>query len=415
MDKLFRKKSLLKLNNPEKLNNVFQIVSPQNWIILISLILLLSMIAAWSIWGHINTVISGNGILINRGQNIYDAVVESSGRLLTVNVSEGDVVKKGQQLATLNLPLLSLEAENQKQILSSLQQQQQHLKQFIDTDLKLEQKNNEELQKNWANDLKNADLHLQYLKKALDEREKLVDKVVSRQELADLKSDYYKELQSRAEISRKMMESTVEFNRRAETNRQRLVDINLKILQAQLDLAISQRKLKLNSVITSPVDGEIINITGKPGELVQSGDKILDIEPNSEHVDAAIYVPAGMGKKIVPGMIAQIVPQTVKKQEYGSIIGVVESVSRFPSSQRSMMSVLANEKLVENFTQAGPQLYVRVNLIEANTLSGYKWTTSNGPNMAITNGTLCTANIITKTQAPITLLIPSLKQILGVD
>ncbi|WP_026069147.1 hypothetical protein [Legionella tunisiensis] len=94
--------------------------------------------------------------------------------------------------------------------------------------------------------------------------------------------------------------------------------------------------------------------------------------------------------------VAPVVPSTATKQEYGSIVGVVEDIANFPSSQSSMMAVLSNEKLVEDFTKYGPQLYVRINLIKADTPSHYKWTASKGPNMIVTNGTLCTADIITK-------------------
>lgn len=141
----------------------------------------------------------------------------------------------------------------------------------------------------------------------------------------------------------------------------------------------------------------------------------MDIEPYAETIDAAVYVPAGMGKVILPGMVAHVVPSTVKKQEYGSILGVVETVASFPSTHSSMMAVLSNEKLVENFTKDGPQLYVRIDLKEANTPSRFKWTTSKGPNMIITNGTLCTADIVIKTQPPITLVVPAIKQFLGID
>jgi HlyD family secretion protein len=415
MDKLFRKSSLLRLNNPEKLNNLFRIISPHNWLILTAVMVLLIMVTCWSIWGSINTVVSGNGILINSGQNIYDAVTEYQGRLLTIDVNVGDRVKKGQQLATLKLPLLELELDNKQQTLNNLQKQRANLRQFILKDFKMEQKNNEVLQQNWTKDLNNANNHLDYLKKSLDEREKLVDKVISRQELAELKSSYYKELQNRDEIRKKMMENLIESKRRSKTNLQRVIEINNQILQAKLELALVQRKLKINSIIISPVDGEIISVIGKTGEIVQAGTKIMDIEPYSEFVDAAIYVPAGMGKIIAPGMMAQVVPSSVKKQEYGSIVGKVAAVSRFPSSQQSMMAVLANEKLVEDFTKDGPQLYIRIDLVEADTPSHYKWTTSKGPNMIVTNGTLCTANIITQTQAPITLVIPEIKQLLGID
>ncbi|WED44427.1 NHLP bacteriocin system secretion protein [Legionella cardiaca] len=415
MTKLFRKKSLQRLNSPEKLDTLFRIVPPLNWIILLILILLLTMIVIWSIWGSIDTKISGNGILISGGQKIYDAIAEDSGRLLTIEVEVGEQVKKGQKLATIKLPLLLIELENKQQSLATLQQQLDNLQSFIQKDFKLEQQNNLTLRKNWAKDLENANLHLQYLKKALDEREKLVDKVISRQALAELKSNYFKEIQLRDEISKKIADNIIEFKRRSEANQQRLVELKNRILHAQHEVTFLQKKIKVHSIIVSPIDGEVINIIGKPGEIIRSGFKVMDIEPLAETVDAVIYVPAGMGKVILKGMPAQVIPSTIKKQEYGSIVGVVDDVAGFPSSETSMMAVLSNEKLVQDFTKDGPQLYVRISLIKANTPSHYKWTTSKGPNMLVTNGTLCKAEIITKTQPPITLLIPVLKQFLGID
>ncbi|KTD17294.1 NHLP bacteriocin system secretion protein [Legionella jordanis] len=415
MSKLFREKSLSRLNNPEKLDNLFRLVSPMNWLILLVLILLLGLIVLWGIYGQVDTRISGNGILISGGQRIYDAIAEETGRLLSIEVKVGDHVKKGQPLAKLKLSLLNLELENKKEVLATLQNQLTDLQQFIQNDFKLDQENNKVLQQNWQKDLSNVTLHLQYLKQAIEEREKVVGKAVSRQELADLKARYYKDLQDRDEINRKMAESVIEMKRRAEANQERFRQLQNKILQTRLELSAIEKRLTLSSVVVSPVDGEVISVLGKPGEVVQSGMKILDIEPSSEHIDAAVYVPAALGKLILPGMAAQVVPSTVKKQEYGSIVGVVRDVAKFPSSQSSMMSVLSNEKLVEDFSKSGPQLYIRIDLIEANTMSGYKWTTSQGPDISITNGTLCSADIIVKTQPPITLVIPTVKQFLGMD
>lgn len=244
MEKLFREKSLKRLNNPEKLDTLFRIVPPLNWLILATLVMLLGMIAAWSVFGSIDTRVSGNGILISGGQKIYDAIAEDSGRLLTVEVQVGDIVKTGQRLATLKLPLLLLDIENRQQIVLSLRKQVRDLQRFIDKDFKLEQQNNETLRKNWAKDLDNANLHLQFLKKALEEREKLVDKVISRQELAELKSNYFKELQLRDEISKKIADNIIEFKRRVEANQQRLTELKNRLQQAEQDVAFLNEKIK---------------------------------------------------------------------------------------------------------------------------------------------------------------------------
>ncbi|MDF2867869.1 MAG: putative efflux pump rane fusion protein, partial [Gammaproteobacteria bacterium] len=55
-----------------------------------------------------------------------------------------------------------------------------------------------------------------------------------------------------------------------------------------------------------------------------------------------------------------------------------------------------------------------IDLIEdQKTYSGFRWTSSQGPNLLIGNGTLATATVTIKEQAPITLIIPALKRFFG--
>ena len=49
------------------------------------------------------------------------------------------------------------------------------------------------------------------------------------------------------------------------------------------------------------------------------------------------------------------------------------------------------------------------------TPSGFRWSSSHGPETQITPGTLCSAQIITRTQKPITLVFPFLKKLIGVN
>jgi HlyD family secretion protein len=53
-------------------------------------------------------------------------------------------------------------------------------------------------------------------------------------------------------------------------------------------------------------------------------------------------------------------------------------------------------------------------LPDAQTHSGYRWTTSQGPGGQIESGTLCGVTIIVDRKRPISLLIPYLKEKLGV-
>jgi len=109
-----------------------------------------------------------------------------------------------------------------------------------------------------------------------------------------------------------------------------------------------------------------------------------------------------------------IAPSTVKKEEYGSIEANVVSVSPFPSTAKAMETVLQNKRLVERFTESGAPIAIRVALVKSSkNFSGYAWTSSAGPRIQITAGTLVSAMITVKNQRPIALILPAVKKLLG--
>ena len=114
-------------------------------------------------------------------------------------------------------------------------------------------------------------------------------------------------------------------------------------------------------------------------------------------------------------MSVDLSPSTVKQEEFGSLVGRVKSVADVPTSRQAMMAVLADSDLVERFTrEIGLPLQVIVELErDPATLSGYRWTSSQGPPLRISPGTLCHASVNVKEQAPIWMVIPMLKRTMG--
>jgi HlyD family secretion protein len=75
-----------------------------------------------------------------------------------------------------------------------------------------------------------------------------------------------------------------------------------------------------------------------------------------------------------------------------------------------------NETLVHSIMAGGPVTELRVTLArDAETQSGYKWSSSRGPAITITSGTLCTVQVITRQQSPVSLLLPFFKGKLGLS
>jgi hypothetical protein len=56
---LYRKESMEKVTSPDQLNDYIRVAKPSVWILLAAVIILLSGIVCWSIFGHITTSVRG--------------------------------------------------------------------------------------------------------------------------------------------------------------------------------------------------------------------------------------------------------------------------------------------------------------------------------------------------------------------
>jgi HlyD family secretion protein len=114
-------------------------------------------------------------------------------------------------------------------------------------------------------------------------------------------------------------------------------------------------------------------------------------------------------------MVVQVTPGTVKREEFGSILGRVVWVAEFPSSARGMTRLLGNEALVTKLMTEGPPIQVNVALRrDARTPTGYRWSSSRGPSLKISSGTLAAGDVVVKTDRPMFLVIPTLREKLGI-
>jgi HlyD family secretion protein len=76
---------------------------------------------------------------------------------------------------------------------------------------------------------------------------------------------------------------------------------------------------------------------------------------------------------------------------------------------------LENRTLVQEMMHDGAPLRAVVALdADPNTASGLHWSSSQGPNQRISQGTLIDGEVVTEYRRPIALAIPLLKSLLGV-
>jgi HlyD family secretion protein len=113
-------------------------------------------------------------------------------------------------------------------------------------------------------------------------------------------------------------------------------------------------------------------------------------------------------------MLVRVAPSTVKREEYGAMLGRVAWVAEFPSTSRGMTRLLGNEALVTKLMEQGPPIQVNVALTpDPVTPTGYRWSSSKGPSLKISSGTLASGDVVVRQDRPISLVIPTLREKLG--
>ena len=190
-------------------------------------------------------------------------------------------------------------------------------------------------------------------------------------------------------------------------------EATLSTLNDQLKTA--QEQLQKNNVYATG-SGKVTQLIAEAGSVVQQGSEIARIRPEEDSQDIVMcYVPVTSGKSIEPDMKVIVYPTTVNKQEYGHMEATVLSVDDYVTNSSDIQSQLGDESLVQAFTANGPVVGVTCQLrTDETTASGYYWSSKKGRSLTLTQGTMVTADIVTEEKAPITLLIPLLKEKLSV-
>jgi len=378
--RLFRKAALEKLSSPERLDELMQVTSPAAWLCLSAIGLALIAVIVWSVVGSISIKVRGMGILL-RGEALHEVTSGAYGRVSEILVDENETVKRGEVVARLEQPELDEQIKSSREQLESLMEQAE---------------NERRSQRRILNRLEAQNRELQ---QTIKSQEVLVEKGLLTQAAV---------MPSRQQLTATEQEmARIKANLAEQQNR-------IESARHELDQLTSQHGLK--SEVVCHFDGKVLEIAANIGDLMSPGNRILVLEAFSEPIDAVIFIPAADGKKVRPGMRAQIAPSTVRTEEWGFIIGEVSSVSDFPASPEALKKILRNEQLVSDLTGRSAPIEVVAKLLEdESTPSGFKWSSSQGPPVKVFSGTVCQASVTVERKRPISYVLPILRQAAGLS
>jgi HlyD family secretion protein len=412
---IFRTVALERLSSPDRLDRLITITTPQGWLTLLSLGLLISCFAVWSIFGTVPTRVTGHGILVSLGGSVYDAMAPATGNVAVLKVAPGAIVQKGDVIAELTQPAATQQLNHARADVVDLKEELARLTAQFAAEEAAHDANRDRQRVALRNVIEAAKQRAAYYKATLDSYEPLTRSgFISKQRVQE---NVQGEQQAEQDIKRAesdLVRLDGEALDTADRNRDELTKAQMRLSEAERNLSQLTAQFAATSVVQAPVAGRVIETKVAEGSVVAAGASISSIQSGEQGLELVLYVPPEHGKAVKPGMPVRIEPATVRKEEWGTMLGEVVSISDFPATAEGMRAILQNPQLVHEFAADGPPYAARVRLEPVTGSPGhYRWSSGAGPPILITAGTLAAASVTVREDRPIAFAIPLFRNMTG--
>jgi HlyD family secretion protein len=420
----------------EQLNVSARIIPLYNWFFLAAAFLTLGAFGAFSFWYQVPLKVEGRGILLTAQSQGSDSLLQvtapASGRLSKVRVAIGSSVHVGDVLAEID----------QKELGDQVAATASELARLLEEDARMTRLDEDE-----ARSQTEAQTQVERaLRRSLDlDRSRLLshqrivagDKSLQARRMLS-ESDALKsradadEIESRVAAGEARLYQIAYDRLRDETLRGRAsLKRKLAVREAETRLELLQARFQRDTRIVSPYAGKVVDLLITPQAAVETGTTAALLRPQNATpgaLEATLFVPAGLGKKIRVGDAVEVAPDTVRRQEHGFIRGVIRSVSEIPCTDQAMLAELKHPALVSSFVEkyrGQVLLTIHGALREApasaaadsthSPLNRLDWSSSSGAYQSISSGTLCSASIVVEQRPLIVLAMPWFKDLIGID
>jgi HlyD family secretion protein len=403
---LFRKAALDKLASPERLDVLMRVTSPMGWLALTAVGGILIGVIFWSIFATIPERIPGQGVLIRGGAN-KEIRALGSGIIGDLNLTTNQVISVGQVVGTITAAGNNEEVNVARTRLQGLENQRM-------------MSSSDSSQTIAAADAQIARLTADMAQRRLD-LQRAQAEVARLEPLFAASAITAQRMEgARQQVSSVQSQITgLQGQIAAEENRKRSarsspggLDGQIAVARAELDRLI--KRLGAQESIKSEMSGRVIDVRKSRGDTVQQGDVVAVLEDTTATVQVVAFVAASAGKRLRKGMDTSVSPSQVKREEFGFMLAKVDDLGEFLASKEAVMNRMRSAEITDKLMGRDGVIEVRAQLIPAQTKSGFRWSTSDGPSFKIDGGSLVSIEIEVERKAPITMVMPFLKRTFGV-
>lgn len=407
-----------RIDSSEQLKQRISVIPPAMQVLATSTTILVAAALVWAVFGSVPTRVVGRGVVLADLEGNFAIAAISSGPVLQMHVQPGDHVKADDPIATIEQKLLSVRIQNSEGELKHLEEnfallKTAHAKQIESSD------------KTTARQLAAI-------------AEQVATNTVLRDRLRDL-VDGYKTLRAKGMISENQLLSKQEQYDQialsiadaaarqilvelvAETKRDDLAEIQ-RVKQVEIDLKKAEidrlkAELAVGTSVTAPISGVIREVRVGRGDVAAAGSVVATIgQERDGYFQVLTLLKGDARKRVAVGMEAQVVPDSVKREEYGSMKGRVTRVSGQDVSDEDVDRILHNRQLTRSLFDGQQALLAHVELVPTrDNASGFEWWSGKGPPYKISPGTVAAVDVIVERVRPITLVIPALRKLLGIE
>lgn len=433
----FRKRSLEKLSSPERLDQLLRVVDRKSWVPLVALGLLVASLIAWSIVGRVPVNVHGRGILV-RPREVVEIQSPGTGYLSELRVEVGAVVGAGTVIGRIARPDLDQELGLQREKLDTLSAQfrtahpasdadsiERHIRASRELARGMREKGLLAVEEERRRLQEQMDLERELsesLRARLDSRRALHEqRILAREELVDSEVELTESLARLSSLEAGLWDLRTRELRVEEDyldRLERIADREQQFAEVTREIARLEILLAEECVITSEHGGRILEVSTAVGEYLEPGDRVgsMLLTGGDDPFTSLTYFTVRDGKRLEAGMRIQVTPDPVERQRHGSIEGEIVSVSPFPVTLAEAERVVGNREVADTLVQGGYRIQVVAELErDPSTYSGFRWSSSKGPELQITSGTTTTARVAVEQRAPVTFVLPFLRRTAGVD
>ena len=411
---IFRQVALERLSSPEELDRLLRVTDSKAWIAQLTILALTAVAIVWGYYGRIPSVVTGQGVIIRRG-GVLNIVSAGSGVVAQLKVKVGDRINEGQIVAEIAQPSMLERRKNAEEALAQARREKDRSHTIHVEQATMERAAIERQRANAELEVKHLEQQADLAKENVAAQNQLLEAGIIIKQKAIEASQNLAGIQDRiASVQAHIQElQAQEFSIQAKVHEED-AQKEMTIQDLERNLSAVEKDLEIAGKVVSPYRGEVLEVKVSAGTTVGTSDPILSIQPDVQDLEVLLYLPAARAKDVRSGMEARISPSSVKPEEFGFIKGNVSYVSDFPDTPAELMHNFENEVLVKALTSEGPVTGLRVEMDRnPKTFSGYQWSSSKGPNLTLSGGTLCTAQVVTRWQRPLELLLPALRKTLG--